>query len=34
VGAISFNVNQHAAAIKASREIVAELRAAIRKTKS
>ena len=31
VGAISFNVNQHAAAIKASQEIVAELRAAIRK---
>ena len=30
VGAISFNVNQHAAAIKASQEIVAELRAAIR----
>ncbi len=30
VGAISFNVNQHAAAIKASREIVAELRAAVR----
>jgi hypothetical protein len=32
VGAISFNVNQHAAAIKAAQEIVAELRAAIRKT--
>jgi len=31
VGAISFNVNQHAAAIKASQEIVAELRGAIRK---
>ena len=31
VGAISFNPNQHAAAIKASQEIVAELRAAIRK---
>jgi hypothetical protein len=31
VGAISFNVNQHAAAIKASQEIVAELRAAVRK---
>jgi hypothetical protein len=31
VGAISFNVNQHAAAIKASQEIVAELRDAIRK---
>jgi hypothetical protein len=30
VGAISFNVNQHAAAIKASREIVNELRAAVR----
>jgi hypothetical protein len=30
VGAISFNVNQHAAAIKASQEIVEELRAAIR----
>jgi hypothetical protein len=30
VGAISFNVNQHAAAIKASQEIVAELRAAVR----
>jgi hypothetical protein len=30
VGAISFNPNQHAAAIKASREIVAELRAAVR----
>jgi hypothetical protein len=34
VGAISFNVNQHAAAIKASQEIVDELRGAIRnKTK-
>jgi hypothetical protein len=33
VGAISFNVNQHAAAIKASQEIVAELRAAIRQKK-
>ena len=31
VGAISFDVNQHAAAIKASQEIVAELRGAIRK---
>ncbi|HEY6763264.1 MAG TPA: phosphoesterase [Candidatus Sulfotelmatobacter sp.] len=31
VGAISFNVNQHPAAIQASREIVAELRAAVRK---
>ena len=30
VGAISFNVNQHAAAIKAAHEIVAELRAAVR----
>jgi hypothetical protein len=30
VGAISFNVNQHAQAIKASQEIVAELRSAIR----
>ena len=30
VGAISFNVNQHAAAIRASQEIVAELRAAVR----
>lgn len=30
VGAISFNVNQHAAAIKASREIVNELRTAVR----
>lgn len=34
VGAISFNVNQHAAAIKASQEIVSELRGAIRKKKS
>jgi hypothetical protein len=34
VGAISFNVNQHAAAIKASREIVNELRAAVRAQKS
>ncbi len=33
VGAISFNVNQHAAAIKASREIVSELRAAVRTQK-
>jgi len=31
VGAISFNVNQHAEAIKASQEIVSELREAIRK---
>jgi hypothetical protein len=30
VGAISFNVDQHAAAVKASQEIVAELRAAVR----
>jgi len=30
VGAISFNVNQHAAAIKAAHEIVSELRAAVR----
>jgi hypothetical protein len=34
VGAISFNVNQHAAAIKASQEIVEELRDAIRQKKS
>jgi hypothetical protein len=34
VGAISFNVNQHAAAIQASREIVTELRAAVRKKNS
>jgi hypothetical protein len=33
VGAISFNPNQHAAAIKASREIVNELRAAVRAQK-
>jgi hypothetical protein len=33
VGAISFNVNQHAAAIKASREIVEELRSAVRQKK-
>jgi hypothetical protein len=33
VGAISFNVNQHAAAIKASQEIVEELREAIRQKK-
>jgi hypothetical protein len=33
VGAISFNVNQHAAAIKASQEIVSELREAIRQKK-
>ena len=30
VGAISFNVNQYAAAVRASEEIVVELRAAIR----
>ncbi len=34
VGAISFSVNQHAQAIKASQEIVAELRAAVRSQKS
>jgi len=34
VGAISFNVNQRAAAIKASQEIVEELRDAIRQKKS
>jgi len=34
VGAISFNVNQHAAAIKASQEIVTELRAAVRAQKA
>jgi hypothetical protein len=34
VGAISFNVDQHAAAIKASQEIVRELRAAVRSGKS
>jgi hypothetical protein len=34
VGAISFSVNQHAAAIKASQEIVNELRAAVRGGKS
>ncbi len=34
VGAISFNVNQHAAAIKAAREIVNELRAAVRARKT
>ncbi|MGC1372298.1 MAG: phosphoesterase, partial [Candidatus Sulfotelmatobacter sp.] len=34
VGAISFNVNQHAAAIKASQEIVHELRSAVRTRKS
>ena len=34
VGAISFNVNQHAAAIKASQEIGADLRAAVRTKKT
>jgi hypothetical protein len=34
VGAISFNPNQHAAAIKASQEIVNELRAAVRGRRS
>ncbi|MGB8967485.1 MAG: phosphoesterase [Candidatus Sulfotelmatobacter sp.] len=34
VGAISFNPNQHAAAIKASQEIVNELRAAVRSRRS
>jgi hypothetical protein len=33
VGAISFNPNQHAQAIRASREIVSELRAAVRSGK-
>jgi nanoRNase/pAp phosphatase (c-di-AMP/oligoRNAs hydrolase) len=33
VGAISFSVNQHAAAIRASREIVSELRSAVRNPK-
>jgi hypothetical protein len=33
VGAISFNVHQHAAAIRAAQEIVAELRAAVRQEK-
>jgi len=33
VGAISFNVDQHAAAIRASREIVSELRGAVRARK-
>jgi hypothetical protein len=32
VGAISFDVNQHAAAIRASEEIVSELRAAVRQS--
>ena len=34
VGAISFNVNQHAAAMRASEEIVSELRTAVRQTKA
>ena len=34
VGAISFNVNQHAEAITASQEIVTELRAAVRQRKA
>jgi hypothetical protein len=34
VGAISFSVNQHAAAIRASQEIVTELRAAVRQRKA
>jgi hypothetical protein len=34
VGAISFNVNQHAAAMRASEEIVSELRAAVRERKA
>jgi len=34
VGAISFNVNQHAAAIRASQEIVEELRSAARQKKA
>src|ERR1700704_6872866 len=34
VGAISFNVDQHAAAIQASREIVEELRSAVRQRKA
>jgi hypothetical protein len=34
VGAISFNVNQHAAAIRASQEIVSELRAAVQQRKA
>jgi len=33
VGAISFNVNQNAAAIQASREIVESLRSAVREKK-
>ena len=34
VGAISFNVDQHAAAMRASQEIVSELRAAVRQKKA
>ena len=34
VGAISFNVNQHAAAMRASEEIVSELRTAVRQKKA
>ena len=34
VGAISFNVNQHAAAMRASEEIVSELRTAVRERKA
>jgi len=34
VGAISFDVNQHAAAMRASEEIVSELRAAVRQRKA
>ena len=34
VGAISFNVNQHAAAMRASEEIVSELRTAVRQRKA
>ena len=34
VGAISFNVNQHAAAMRTSEEIVSELRAAVRQRKA
>ena len=34
VGAISFDVNQHAAAVRASEEIVSELRAAVRQRKA
>jgi hypothetical protein len=34
VGAISFDVNQHAAAVRASEEIVSELRTAVRQRKA